>query len=153
MKTYKCGNKYCKNGNIVDRDIAVKIGAKYYCPECAKEVDGKKKIREKYIEYIDKVPNMSQLNLAIKKVVNDYGCDIDLVLYAIKYVKTNKIPMNNPFGLTWVIKDDKMIKKYKKEIVTKKANLLIIEMDKEQTYKKASFKRNVLSKPKWMEDI
>ena len=154
MKTYKCGNKYCPNNNTVNEDVAVKIGSRYYCPKCAKEVNGKKEIRELYKKTIDSHPNMSQLNLAIKKLVNEYKCDIDLILYAIKYVNENKIPITNPFGLTWVVKDDKMIKRYKKEIVTKKANKVREGMNNKDvnTTNDNTFKYKP-TRPKWMTDI
>jgi len=153
MKTYKCGYNYCKNEGVVNEDVAIMVKNRYYCPECEKEMSGKEKIRELYKRDIDTTPNSQQLNMAIKKIVNEYGCDIDFVIYSFKYIKENNIKINNPFGLTWVVKDGKLISKYKKEVITRKANEIRMSVEitpNDDSGEGFEYKK---STPKWLREI
>ena len=97
---------------------------------------------------------MTQLNMVIKRLINDDENEVEFILYMLDYVKTNKIKINNPFGLTWTIKDDKLIRKYTKEIVTKKANeiRMNIDMTNNEDINDSNFQYNP-SQPKWMKEI
>lgn len=123
----KCRYKYCRFGGEVDKSQAVKDGNQYYHKECYQEKEDKAKIRQLYVEYIDKNVNYSILNRTINNIVNSKGISSDFLLFTVMYIVSNKMNINTPMGLYYYI-DNQRIKdaynEYKLKERAKKLNPL-----------------------------
>lgn len=126
----KCGYKYCKLGNQVDKEDGVKYKNRWHHVECLRERKNKEEIGLLYTKDVDEYVNKAMLNKSIKQVINDKKQDSEFVLYALKYAIKNDIELNNPFGLHWVVKDDKIVKSYKEDILKEKMYRTLDEIEK-----------------------
>ncbi len=106
----KCRYRDCKNNNLVDKNIAVKVGSSYYCPECYEEKELKAKA-EQY--YIDKFPqtNIALIRKAFSQIYNTY--EVKYLLFTMEYIIKNNKPLRMTFGLVNYCNDYKIQEQYK----------------------------------------
>jgi hypothetical protein len=94
----KCRYKYCKCGNEVNKEDAIKEGVAYYHKECFKEKTLKQEI-EKY--YIDNLPRttIQILRKVINQLLYTDKYEAEYILFIVKKIHNNNFKINNPFGL------------------------------------------------------
>jgi len=116
----KCRYAHCKHdGEKIRRDEAIKVGAAYYHPDCYAEKEKLHEIEKYYIEHFDMSPIMSMLRKTINNIIFTKKMDPDYVIYAMKYAKTNHIPVRNPAGLYYITKDWKIETEWEKHLEKK----------------------------------
>ena len=98
----KCAYVNCKLGKEVDKEDAVYIGRKYYHKDCYKKKDKKESCKKILIDmnFIDK-----NINIALKRLIDDENFDAEYVEFAINYIKNNKLKLTNPFGLKYYLQN------------------------------------------------
>ena len=122
-KTYKCGFKHCKHGGEISHNEAVKIGSRYMHEDCARTSDNITKIRDTYYEKISNTVVVKQLVSVINSLVITKNVDSEYLLFALNYALANKIPIKSPYGLHYIVDNqrikDAWNKKKSQEIVAK----------------------------------
>jgi len=114
MKVFKCAYNQCKFNNEVSEEIAVKHKNRYYHVECLQEATNKNEVRQLFFEHINKTEVASSLNKTINMIIDEKNVASDLLLFAIKYVIRNKLPLNHASGLHYIINNTKMKEEYYK---------------------------------------
>ena len=104
----KCRYNHCRHASTeVDKDEAVKVGNKYYHPDCFREKELLNKIVETYMQYVDPNPVMVQLRNIINKIVFGDGVEPEFIIFAIQ-----KSKIKHPPGLYYIVKDESLIKEW-----------------------------------------
>ena len=112
MINIKCGyNDYCKFGGDVEKEIAVKIGSRYWHKECAREKDFKKRIIDEFYSKFNSNEPSTSAKKAVKKYVHELDYPADYVLYCLLYKAKN---LNSLHGLQYSLNDNRNFKDYKK---------------------------------------
>ncbi len=150
----KCGYKQCKFGNEVDKEIAVKKGNRYYHKECLQEAENKNEIRKLFLEHINENEVVAGLNRIINNIIDVKNVPSDFLLYALKYVIRNKLPLNYAGGLYYIINNKKIIEEYNKEKAKLVANKIKQEITKSGIHEIKENTENLeskIKKPKFMQ--
>lgn len=109
----KCRYKYCKNNNTVDKEIAIKEGSAYYCPECYREKKLKQQIEQYYS--VNMPPTSIQI---LRKVINQLlyknNYNAEYILFMLMKIYNNNLKINNPFGLINYCNDGRNLDEWKK---------------------------------------
>lgn len=138
----KCRYAYCKHGGEVLKEDAVKDGKTYYHKDCLEEKQNKAKIREIYLKYYNKNnDNMAMISKCVGSLVHDKHIDSEFVLYALCQHIRQKKPLNNIYGLTYVVADSKLVAAFNKlkaieQTKTFSDNIETINRENHITYKK-----------------
>jgi hypothetical protein len=116
----KCGYNHCLFDGEVDKEMAIKIGSRYYHKDCAKQKQDKEEIRKIYLEEVNSTEVVKVLNAVINNIIHIKKVDSGLLLYALKYAIQNKFTFHSPAGLYYII-NNKNIKDnyYKQEPIRK----------------------------------
>lgn len=121
IKTYKCRYKNCLHeSREVDADKAVCVGNARYHSDCYKTKEDIKEIKELFVKHINPNPVYDQLQLVINNIVFTKKLGSDFLLFGLRYYIENKISLNYPQGLYYVIQNKKVIEEYNKR---KKENI------------------------------
>ena len=103
-KEYVCGFKYCSHETKkVPEGEAVKSGTKYFHEDCLKIRDNMEAVKRVYYENVSNTVVMSQLVKVIQTIVINKGVDSEYLLFALKLAIANKIAINSPYGLHYII--------------------------------------------------
>jgi hypothetical protein len=94
----KCRYKYCKNGNEVSKEEAIKDGNSYYCKDCYKEKTLKQEIEKYYTENLPKT-TIQILRKVINQLLYTDKYEAEYILFIVKKIHINNLKINNPFGL------------------------------------------------------
>lgn len=117
----KCRYNYCKNGNIVEKINAIKVGNAYYCKECFEEKEVKNKILAMVYEIL---PNEVKMN--INKCMSDWihkkGFDTKYVIYTLDYIKRNKSNLKGVYGIIYYLNNNNILNEYKNKDTMDKYN-------------------------------
>ncbi|MBK5242150.1 hypothetical protein [Clostridium sp.] len=108
----RCRYKYCKNGNEIAKEDAIKDGG-YYCPECHKEKSLKQEIEAYYIENLPQTA-IQLLRKVINQLLYTSNYEAGYVLFIIKKIHVNNFVLNNPFGIAYYCNEGRNIKEWKK---------------------------------------
>ena len=143
MDITKCRYKYCRNGNEVNKEDAIKDGSAYYCKSCHKEKTLKHEIEEYYITNMPTTA-IQLLRKVINQLLNDNNYDAEYVLYILKKIHNNKLKINNPFGLGSYCNEGRNITEWKtiktnKEYQTIKNEIIQSNKNEEITF---TYKKN-----------
>ena len=103
-KEYVCGFKYCSHENKkVPETEAVKSGTRHFHEDCLRIRDNMEAVKRIYYEKISSTVVMSQLVKVIQTIVIQKKVDSEYLLFAIKFVVAQKIPIRSPYGLHYII--------------------------------------------------
>jgi hypothetical protein len=119
QKTYKCAYQHCPFGGQVDKEEAVEYKHRHYHKKCFQDVVNKEKIREYYLENVNKTEILSKLNAVISNIIDTKGVDSEFLLFAIQYAHKENIPIHTPMGLHYLVNNYKIKEAWKKEQVKK----------------------------------
>lgn len=132
----------CKYSNCLhdcrelNKEDAVKSGKFYYHKDCLKTKEDIKEIIYLFKKCINPNPVYAQLQKVIKNIVFIKGLGSDFLLFGLKYYIENKISLNYPQGLYYVIQNKKVIDAYNKsklKLVNKNVEIKV-NSDSEFTY-------------------
>ncbi len=122
-KTYKCAFKHCKHESCeIPQDKAVKVGNRYMHSDCAKTSDNITRIRDFYYENISKTVVMKQLVSVINNLVFTKDIDSGYLLFALNHSVAAKIPVKSPYGLHYLVDNQRIKDLFKKKKATEIAN-------------------------------
>jgi len=147
----RCRYKYCKNGNEISKEKAVKDGG-YYCPECYLEKTLKQEIEAYYIENLPQT-SIQLLRKAINTLLYTKNYEAGYVLFIIKKIHINSLVINNPFGVAYYCDEGRNIKEWKKiqtNIEFKSIKNEIIQTNDDENKVKFTYKPN---NKKWTDMI
>lgn len=134
-RTVKCSYGKCLcNDKEIDMEKAVQEKNKYYHPRCLKTKNEIKEIIDLFSKHINSHPVYSQLQSVITNIVFTKGIGSEYLLFGLRYYIDNKIPLNYPQGLYYVVQNKDVKNAYglqkKKEI--NRTNIEIKESDDEE---------------------
>lgn len=129
----KCGYSKCRYGGIVEKEVAEKVGNRYYHKECLNEKNLKLQI-EKYWQENFPQSTLVILRKAINNLIEKNGYDADYILYVMKWIKINNKIIRYPMGLVNYcnnvsLKDEYKNINIKKEYKKIKKDIKIEEVD------------------------
>jgi len=131
----KCRYKYCKHpGEEVSKDDAAKKGTQYFHKDCFKEREEKEKIVKLFLDKINPNTPVPQLRKTVNTIVNTKGIDSEFLLFGLKYYINNKMRLNYPAGLYYVIANKEMEAEYNKLKNAGKKMKFTIEEDTTPTF-------------------
>lgn len=110
----KCGWTHCKHGGEVDKENAVKKGARYFHPDCLREKDSINEIIKVYHERVDDHPIENFLRKTVNDLVFKDGNSAEFLLFALKYCLDHGWTLRSPNGLRYVAKDGISKKEWEK---------------------------------------
>jgi len=114
----KCKYSKCLHDTReLNKDEAVKVGSTYYHEDCLRTKEDIKQIVTLFQQKINANPVYSQLQSVINNIVFIKGLGSELLLFGLKYYIENKIPLNYPQGLYYVVQNKEMINAYHKKKV------------------------------------
>jgi hypothetical protein len=140
----KCNYNKCLFNGEVDKNIAVKVGNKYYHKECLKQKQDKEEIRKLYLEKVNPTEVITLLNGVISNIIDVKKVSSDYLLYALKYAIQNKLNLTNPRGLHYIINNKSIKESYNKKdslpklygqnvlLTDEEYNLLLDEMNEKK---------------------
>lgn len=111
----KCGWTHCKHGGEVDKENAVKKGARYFHPDCLREKDSINEIIKVYHERVDDHPIENFLRKTVNDLVFKDGNSAEFLLFALKYCLDHGWTLRSPNGLHYVAKDGISKKEWEKK--------------------------------------
>lgn len=138
--TYKCAYQHCPFGGQVDKDEAVSYKRRHYHKKCFQDVVNKEKIREYYLENINKTEILSKLNGVISNIIDVKKVDSEFLLFAIQYAVRNSIQIHTPMGLHYLVNNYKIKEAWKKEQAKK---IKKISFDDIETVDNVKFDYNI----------
>jgi hypothetical protein len=109
----KCGYKHCKCSTELLKDNAIKIGSRYFHPECSVEKNNKEQILNLYKKYYHSTESEMMINKVINQLVNDKNLESEYLVFALCKAIKNKTPLKNIFGLHYVVNNNEYIAEYK----------------------------------------
>jgi hypothetical protein len=135
----KCRYKYCKNNNIVDKEIAIKEGSAYYCPQCYKEKQLKQEIEQYYSANLP--PTTIQiLRKVISQLLYTNNYEAEYILFIVKKIHINKFKINNPFGLVSYCNEGRYITEWNKKKSSQEYNKIKDQINKSIDIEKIDYK-------------
>jgi hypothetical protein len=113
-KTYKCAFKHCKYSPCeIPQGEAVKMGTRYMHMECAKTSVYIQKTKDLYYRKISKTVVMSQLMNVINNIVINKDVDAEYLYFALYYAILNKINIRSPYGLHYIVDNNRIKNEWK----------------------------------------
>lgn len=127
----KCRYKNCIHDNKeLDKSEAVKIGNSYYHKECNEIKEDIKSIVDLFTKHINSNVVYNVLLKVINEIIFTKKIDSKFLLFGLKYYIQNKIPLNYPQGLYYVIQNKDVKNTYNKYLAKqqiKENKVIIIE--------------------------
>ena len=128
----RCSYQFCiHKTKELDISEAAKKGDKFYHKDCLQTQDQIKEIINLFVEYINPNPVFSQLQSVIKNIVFYKGMGSNYLLFGLKYYIKNKIPLNYPQGLYYVVQNKDVRKAYKQVLVQQEKQEHKVEIKEE----------------------
>lgn len=120
----------------LDKSEAIKIGNSYYHKECNEIKEDIKLIVDLFTKHINSNVVYSVLMRVINEIVFTRKIDSKFLLFGLKYYIQNKIPLNYPQGLYYVIQNKDVENTYNKHLAKQqiKSNKIIITEDSEADF-------------------
>lgn len=108
-KTYKCAFKHCQHESCdVPQDEAVKVGNRYMHPDCAEKSEYIIKARDFYYENVSNTVVVKQLVSVINNLVVKKSIDPKYLYFALEYAVSNKISLRSPYGLHYLVDNNRI---------------------------------------------
>lgn len=114
----------------LDKSEAIKVGNNYYHKECNEIKENIRLIVDLFTKHINSNVIYSVLMRVINEIVFTKKIDSKFLLFGLKYYIQNKVPLNYPQGLYYVIQNKDVKKTYDKYLAKqqiKENKVVIIE--------------------------
>lgn len=113
--TVTCRYKNCiHEDKKLDKSESIKVGNSYYHKECNEIKENIKMIVDLFTKHINENVIHSVLAKVINDIVFNKKVDSKLLLFGLKYYIQNKVPLNYPQGLYYVIQNKDVKNTYNK---------------------------------------
>lgn len=133
----KCGYNNCKHGGEVSKEDGIKVGARWFHKECAKEKELKKEIEDYWFKNINPGTVIQILRKAINDLVKLYS--VDYILWVVKSFKLKGIKISHPMGLKSLCSDNRFLDEWNKIKINKEYKKIKNEINM-QTSEEVTFK-------------
>lgn len=141
-----CRYRNCLHENrVLGQDEGVMCGNLYYHTDCLKTKEEIKEIIVLFTERINPNPIYAQLQRVIDNIVFNKGIGSEFLLFGLRYYIDNKIPLNYPQGLYYVIQNKNMSESYNKRKSTMMKSKIEIREEKKSTFVHIPIKHNDVS--------
>ena len=133
--TVTCRFKNCMyEDKKLDKSEAIKVGNNYYHKDCSEIKNNILEITDLFKKDINSNDIYSVLMKIINEIVFIRKIDSKFLLFGLKYYIQNKIPLNYPQGLYYVIQNKDLKKTYDKYIARQqiKSNKIIITEENDE---------------------
>lgn len=118
-KVYKCAFKHCQHEPCeVSQGEAVKVGNRYMHKDCAEKSEYIQKTRDLYFEKISNTVVMKQLVSVLNNLVVKKNVDPKFLYFAVDFAVSNKIPIKSPYGLHYLIDNNRIKEMWNKKKAT-----------------------------------
>lgn len=118
-KVYKCAFKHCQHEPCeVSQGEAVKVGNRYMHKDCAEKSEYIQKTRDLYFEKISNTVVMKQLVSVLNNLVVKKNVDPKFLYFAVDFAISNKIPIKSPYGLHYLIDNNRIKEMWNKKKAT-----------------------------------
>jgi len=115
-KVRTCGYNHCRcEDKEIPTGTEVLVSNRYYHDECAKICFNIREMKKQYFDNISNTVVQGVLGKVINNIVFDKNVSSEYFLYAIKYSIQYKIKINSPYGLHYLIDNNKIKESYNKE--------------------------------------
>ena len=114
MKAKKCSYKYCKQPENFDPSTAIKDKKCYYHLECYEKKQAKNTVFNLFCDYVTNDESGMLIRSVISKWIDKEGVSLNYLLFTMKFIIQNKIPLKSIFGLGLVMKQQRVINAYNK---------------------------------------
>ena len=91
----------------------MKSGNRYFHPDCLKKRDDMETVKKLYFENISDTVVPAQLVKTSQNIVIGKNVDSEYLVFAMRYVIANKIQLNSPYGLHYIIDNYKIKQAWK----------------------------------------
>lgn len=120
----------------LDKSEAIKVGNNYYHKECNEIKENIRLVVDLFTKHINSNVIYSVLMRVINEIVFTKKIDSKFLLFGLKYYIQNKIPLNYPQGLYYVIQNKDVKNTYNKYLVRQqiKENKVIVIENKETDF-------------------
>lgn len=141
----KCGYTNCKESYELTKENGVKVSTKWYHKECERKRSVKSEITSMFPWFVKR-----DLNIALKKAIDDNGNDADFVLFV---VKTAASKLDSPYKILYHLKIDDYKKQYHKKLEKQLCGSVdkYVRENGAETTEEVDFKFQNYKKPKWLE--
>ena len=132
-KVYKCRYNHCLHENQrVLASEAIKDGSRYFHKDCYKTKKDIDTVANLFKEKVNPNVVFSVLRSVVNNIVFKKGVESGLLLFGLNYYISNKINLNYPQGLYYVIQNKNVIRGYEEK---KNREYLIQQKKKAQDMK------------------
>lgn len=129
-KVYKCAFKHCQHEPCeVSQGEAVKVGNRYMHQDCAEKSEYIKKTRDLYFEKISNTVVMKQLVSVLNNLVVQKNVDPKFLYFAVDFAISNKIPIKSPYGLHYLIDNNRIKEMWNKKVANEIAKQIREEIE------------------------
>lgn len=116
-KIVKCRFSGCLHeSKEIPIEEAVKVGKSYYHKDCYKTKEDIALIMDLFLKKINPNAVCSQLRKIINTIIYEKNYSSDYLLFCLNYYIENKITLNYPAGLYYVVQNKKAKEAYRKKI-------------------------------------
>lgn len=130
-KVFKCAFKHCQHESCeVSQDEAVKVGNRYMHKDCAEKSEYIQKTKELYYQKVSSTVVMKQLVNVLNGLVINKKVDPKFMYFALDYAISNKIPIKSPYGLYYLIDNNKIKEVWNKKLANDVARQIREEAEK-----------------------
>ncbi len=119
-----CRASHCLHSSkeFLPDDKIVEVGKMAYHEDCYRAISNIKEVVDLFAKKINPNVVFSELRKVINTIVYTRGIDSGLLLFGIKYYINNRIPLNYPQGLYYVVQNKKVQVGYQKTKTAEVAN-------------------------------
>lgn len=129
-KVFKCAFKHCQHESCdIPQGEAVKVGNRYMHKDCAEKSEYIQKTKDLYYEKVSKTVVMKQLVNVLNGLVINKNIDPKFMYFALDYAISNKIPIRSPYGLHYLIDNNRVKEAWKKKKATEIARQIREEVE------------------------
>ena len=129
-KVFKCAYKHCQHSSCdIPQGEAVKVGNRYMHKDCAEKSEYILKTRDLYYEKVSNTVVMKQLVNVLNGLVSNKKIDPKFMYFALDYAIANKIPIRSPYGLHYLIDNNKVKEAWNKKKATEIARQIREEVE------------------------
>lgn len=108
-----CQYPHCKNKEISDEDLIMYRGKPHH-RQCYDDMLNIREIKKQYLDHISATVVQKLLGKVINDIIFSKNIPSDYFLYAVKFAISNKIKVNSPMGLHYIVENNQIKNSYKK---------------------------------------
>lgn len=128
-KMCKCAFKHCSHKSCeVSQDEAVKIGNRYFHKDCADIRNNIEQIKSLYYEKVSNTVVISQLLSVVNNIIFKKKMDSAYLLFALRFAVANNIRLNSPYGLHYLVDNNRIKTAWTKQRVSKMVSKMKYEV-------------------------